>query len=47
MKGFLMSFYGGTIQFKALENANFFKRFFSELAGDQEKLPKLPNSFVS
>ena len=38
----------GAIQFKALENANTFKRFYSELAGDlQEKLPRAPNKFTS
>ena len=38
----------GTIQFEALENANIFKRFYSELTGDlQEKLPKAPNKFTS
>ena len=38
----------GDIQFKALENANTFKRFYSELAGDlQEKLPRAPNKFTS
>ena len=38
----------GAIQFKALENANTFKRFYSELAGDlQEKLPSAPNKFAS
>ena len=36
------------IQFEALENANTFKRFYSELAGDlQEKLPRAPNKFTS
>ena len=34
----------GTIEFEALENANTFKRFYSELAGGlQEKMPKAPN----
>ena len=38
----------GTIQFEALENANTFKRFYSNLAGSlQEKLPKPPNKFTS
>ena len=38
----------GAIQFEALENANTFKRFYSELAGDfQEKLPRAPNKFTS
>ena len=38
----------GAIQFEALENANTFKRFYSELAGDlQEKLPGAPNKFTS
>ena len=38
----------GAIQFEALENANTFKRFYSELAGDlQEKLPSAPNKFTS
>ena len=38
----------GAIQFKALENGNTFKRFYSELAGDlQEKLPSAPNKFTS
>ena len=37
----------GTIQFEALENAHFFKRFCSELARDlQEKLPKEPTNFL-
>ena len=36
------------IQFEALENANTFKRFYSELAGDlQEKLPRAANKFTS
>ena len=36
------------IQFEALENANTFKRFYSELAGGlQEKLPRAPNKFTS
>ena len=38
----------GAIQFEALENANTFKRFYSELAGGlQEKLPIAPNKFTS
>ena len=38
----------GAIQFEALENANNFKRFYSELAGGlQEKLPRAPNKFTS
>ena len=38
----------GSIQFEALENANTFKRFYSELAeGLQEKLPRAPNRFTS
>ena len=38
----------GTIQFEALENANTFKRFYSELAGGlQEKLPRALNKFTS
>ena len=38
----------GDIQFKALENANTFKRFYSELAGGlQENLPRAPNKFAS
>ena len=38
----------GAVQFEALENANTFKRFYSELAGDlQEKLPSAPNKFTS
>ena len=38
----------GAIQFEALENANTFKRFYSELAGGlQEKLPRAPNKFNS
>ena len=38
----------GAIQFEALENANTFKRFYSELAeGLQEKLPRAPNRFTS
>ena len=38
----------GAIQFEALENANTFKRFYSELAGRlQEKLPRAPNKFTS
>ena len=38
----------GAIQFEALENANTFKRFYSELAGDlREKLPRAPNKFTS
>ena len=37
----------GSIQFEALENANTFKRFYSELArGLQEKLPRAPNKFT-
>ena len=37
----------GAIQFEALENANTFKRFYSELAGGlQEKLPRAPNKFL-
>ena len=37
-----------TIQFEALGNANFFKRFYSELAGSvQEKLLRAPNKFTS
>ena len=36
------------IQFKALENENTFKRFYSELAGGlQEKLSKVPSKFSS
>ena len=36
------------IQFEALENANSFKRFYSELAkGLQERLPRAPNKFTS
>ena len=36
------------IQFEALENANSFKRFYSELAGGlQEKFPRAPNKFTS
>ena len=35
-------------QFRALENANTFKRSYSELPEDlQEKLPKTPNIFTS
>ena len=38
----------GTIQFEALENANTFKRFYSELAGGlQGKLPRAANKFTS
>ena len=38
----------GAIQFEALENANTFKRFYSELAGGlQEKLQRAPNRFAS
>ena len=38
----------GAIQFEALENANTFKRFDSELVGGlQEKLPRAPNKFTS
>ena len=38
----------GAIQCEALENANTFKSFYSELAGGlQEKLPKAPNKFTS
>ena len=38
----------GVIQFEALENANTFKRFYSELArGLQEELPRAPNIFTS
>ena len=38
----------GAIPFEALEKANTFKRFYSELArGLQEKLPKAPNKFTS
>ena len=38
----------GAIQFEALENANTFKRFYSELArGFQEKLPMAPNKFTN
>ena len=38
----------GAIQFEALENANTFERFYSELAGClQEKLPKAPNKFAN
>ena len=34
----------GGIQYEALENANTFERFYSELARDlQEKLPRTPN----
>ena len=37
----------GAIQFGALEKANTFKRFYSELAGGvQEKLPRTPNKFT-
>ena len=36
----------GAIQFEALENANTFKSFYSELTvGLQEKLPRAPNKF--
>ena len=36
------------IQFEALENANTFKRFYSELTiGLEEKLPRAPNKFTS
>ena len=38
----------GAIQFEALENANTFRRFYSELAGGlQEKLSRAPNKFTS
>ena len=38
----------GAIQFEVLENANSFKRFYSELAGGlQEKFPTAPNRFTS
>ena len=38
----------GAIQFEALENANTFKRFYSELAGGLlEKLPMAPSKFTS
>ena len=38
----------GTIHFEALENADTFKRFYSELTGGlQEKLPNAPNKFTS
>ena len=38
----------GAIQFEALENANTFKMFCSELArGFQEKLPRAPDKFTS
>ena len=38
----------GAIQFEVLENANSFKRFYSELAGGlQEKFPTAPNKFTS
>ena len=37
----------GAIQFEVLENANTFRRFYSELAGSlQEKLPRAPNRFT-
>ena len=37
----------GAIQFEALEKANTFKRFYSELAGGlQEKLPRTPKRFT-
>ena len=37
----------GAIQFEALENANTFKRFYSELAGGlQGKLPRAPNKLT-
>ena len=36
------------IQFEAMEDANIFKRFYSELGGGlQEKLPQAPNKFTS
>ena len=38
----------GAIQFEVLENANSFKRFYSELAGGlQEEFPTAPNKFTS
>ena len=38
----------GAIQFEVMENANTFKRFYSELAdGLQEKLPRATNKFSS
>ena len=38
----------GAIQFEALENANTFKRFYTELAGGLHgKLPRAPNKFTS
>ena len=38
----------GAIYFGTLENANTFKRFYSESAGRlQEKLPRAPNKFTS
>ena len=38
----------GAIQVEALENANTFKRFYSELAGGlQKKLRRAPNKFTS
>ena len=38
----------GAIQFEALENANTFKRFYSELAGGlRGKLSRAPNKFTS
>ena len=38
----------GSFRLEALENANTFKRFYSELVGDlQEKLPSAPNKFIS
>ena len=38
----------GAIQFETAENANTFKRFYSESDGGlQEKLPRSPNKFIS
>ena len=38
----------GAIQFEALENANTFKRIYSELDGGlQERLPRAPNRFTN
>ena len=38
----------GAVQFEVLENANTFKRFYSDLAGGlQDKLPRAPDKFTS
>ena len=38
----------GAVQFEVLENANTFKRFYSDLDGGlQDKLPRAPDKFIS